>query len=65
VLIMWFGFTLTYKLWLARNEAGDSARLEAPMAIAVSAEEAVKEWLSLKTPSMPKGSSPRERWLCP
>jgi hypothetical protein len=62
--VAWF-FTLTYKLWLARNEARDSARLEALIAIAVSAKEAIEEWLSLKMPSMPKGSSPRERWLCP
>jgi hypothetical protein len=39
--VAWF-FTLTYKLWLARNEARDSARLEALIAIAVSAKEAVE-----------------------
>jgi hypothetical protein len=39
--VAWF-LTMSYKLWLARNEARDSARLADPMAIATSAKEAVE-----------------------
>jgi ribonuclease HI len=60
----WF-LTMSYKLWLARNEARESARLADPKAIASSVKEAVEEWFSLRTPLRPRGLSPREHWLCP
>jgi hypothetical protein len=55
---------LVYNLWLARNDARDSRKIEDPKSIAQKAVAGVDEWMNIHCTAKPKAKVV-EHWLPP
>ena len=60
-----FGLVGIYHMWLARNDATDSGRIEHPVMIANRVHYLTEEWASLQKPSGSQTCRGSERWLPP
>jgi ribonuclease HI len=56
---------LIYKLWLARNDAGEKERIANPEDIVKSSIDGVEEWMSIHERNVSPRSKVVEHWLSP
>jgi ribonuclease HI len=56
---------IMYHIWLARNDARETQRMEDPVCVANRAIHLAEEWRNAQDLAKPKPPQPREHWLPP